>query len=83
MANALLVFNRNPYDGTGITWNGLRLAEQLLNNGLEDIQAKRIEHKQTFWVMGFCNKNWSENKETIGFEIYETPKESFVQEYSF
>ena len=35
MANALLVFNRNPYDGTDVTWNGLRLAEQLLNVGLE------------------------------------------------
>jgi len=34
MANALLVFNRNPYDGTDITWNGLRLAETLLNTGL-------------------------------------------------
>ena len=31
----LLVFNRNPYDGTDITWNGLRLAEQLLGSGLE------------------------------------------------
>jgi len=30
MANALLVFNRNPYDGADVTWNGLRLAEQLL-----------------------------------------------------
>jgi len=35
MANALLVFNRNPYDGTDVTWNGLRLADQLLNTGLE------------------------------------------------
>jgi len=35
MANALLVFNRNPYDGTDITWNALRLAEKLLNTGLE------------------------------------------------
>ena len=35
MANALLVFNRNPYDGSDITWNGLRLAEALLNAGLE------------------------------------------------
>jgi len=35
MANALLVFNKNPYDGTDITWNGLRLADQLLNTGLE------------------------------------------------
>jgi len=35
MANALLVFNRNLYDGTDITWNGLRLADQLLNTGLE------------------------------------------------
>jgi len=34
-ANALLVFNRNPYDGSDITWNGLRLADQLLNVGLE------------------------------------------------
>jgi len=35
MANALLVFNKNPYDGTDVTWNGLRLAEQLLNTSLE------------------------------------------------
>jgi len=34
-ANVLLVFNRNPYDGTDVTWNGLRLADQLLNSGLE------------------------------------------------
>jgi len=34
-ANVLLVFNRNPYDGTDVTWNGLRLADQLLNAGLE------------------------------------------------
>ena len=32
---ALIVFNGNPYDGTDITWNGLRLAEQLLHTGLE------------------------------------------------
>jgi hypothetical protein len=31
MANVLLVFNRNPYDGTDITWNGLRLAEWIKN----------------------------------------------------
>jgi len=35
MAHVLLVFNRNLYDGTDITWNGLRLAEQLLNAGLD------------------------------------------------
>jgi len=35
MPNTLLVFNRNPYDGSDITWNGLRLADQLLNVGLE------------------------------------------------
>ena len=35
MADALLVFNRNPYDGTDVTWNGLRLAEQLLDASLE------------------------------------------------
>ena len=29
----LLVFNRDPYDGTDVTWNGLRLAEQLLQAG--------------------------------------------------
>jgi len=32
---ALIILNRNPYDGTDITWNALRLAEQLLNMGLE------------------------------------------------
>jgi len=34
-ATVLLVFNRNPYDGTDVTWNGLRLAEQLLNLGIK------------------------------------------------
>ena len=33
--NALIIFNGNPYDGTDVAWNGLRLAEQLLNTGLE------------------------------------------------
>ncbi len=28
--NILLVFNRTPYDGTDVTWNGLRLAEHLI-----------------------------------------------------
>lgn len=35
IVRALIVLNRNPYDGTDITWNALRLAEQLLNAGLE------------------------------------------------
>ncbi|QCU90996.1 DsrE/DsrF/TusD sulfur relay family protein [Thiomicrorhabdus sediminis] len=25
----LLIFNKEPYDGTDVTWNGLRLANQL------------------------------------------------------
>ncbi len=29
----LIVFNREPYDGTDVTWNGLRLAGQLQRNG--------------------------------------------------
>ncbi len=31
----LLVFNREPYDQTDVTWNGLRLAETLRKNGHE------------------------------------------------
>jgi len=31
--NVLIVFNRNPYDGTDVTWNGLRLAEKLTEAG--------------------------------------------------
>ncbi len=31
----LLILNRNPYDGTDVTWNALRLAEQLLVKGTE------------------------------------------------
>jgi len=31
----LFIFNRNPYDGTDITWNGLRLAGQLLKTDSE------------------------------------------------
>lgn len=29
----LIVFNREPYDNTDVTWNGLRLAGQLLEAG--------------------------------------------------
>ena len=31
MANVILVFNINPYDGRDITWNGLRLTEWVNN----------------------------------------------------
>ena len=31
----LIVLNRNPYDGTDVTWNALRLGEKLLEKGEE------------------------------------------------
>lgn len=31
----LLIFNREPYDQTDVTWNGLRLAGKLRENGHE------------------------------------------------
>ena len=31
----LLVFNHEPYDGTDVTWNGLRLAGKLAEGGNE------------------------------------------------
>tara|TARA_R110001583_G_scaffold10417_8_gene47905 strand:- start:3106 stop:3462 length:357 start_codon:yes stop_codon:yes gene_type:complete len=31
----LIVFNREPYDNTDVTWNGLRLAETLRSKGEE------------------------------------------------
>jgi uncharacterized protein involved in oxidation of intracellular sulfur len=31
----LIIFNRQPYDGTDVTWNGLRLADKLLDTGNE------------------------------------------------
>lgn len=31
----LIIFNRNPYDGTDVTWNGLRLVEKLLDLKIE------------------------------------------------
>lgn len=31
----LIIFNRNPYDNTDVTWNGLRLADKLLDAGSE------------------------------------------------
>ena len=31
----LIIFNRQPYDGTDVTWNGLRLADNLLKIGQE------------------------------------------------
>jgi uncharacterized protein involved in oxidation of intracellular sulfur len=33
----LLIFNRQPYDTTDVTWNGLRLAETLRSKG-EDLR---------------------------------------------
>ncbi len=33
----LIIFNRQPYDGTDVTWNGLRLADKLLDVG-EDVR---------------------------------------------
>jgi len=35
MMKTLLVLNRNPYDGTDVTWNALRLGEKLLERGTE------------------------------------------------
>ena len=31
----LLIFNHAPYDATDLTWNGLRLADNLLDTGSE------------------------------------------------
>ena len=31
----LLILNQQPYDGTDVTWNALRLAHQLNNDGVE------------------------------------------------
>lgn len=31
--NILLIFNHEPYDSTDVTWNGLRLADKLLDAG--------------------------------------------------
>lgn len=33
--NTLLILNRNPYDGTDVAWNALRLGEKLLDRGTE------------------------------------------------
>jgi uncharacterized protein involved in oxidation of intracellular sulfur len=29
----LIIFNRQPYDNTDVTWNGLRLADKLVDAG--------------------------------------------------
>jgi uncharacterized protein involved in oxidation of intracellular sulfur len=31
----LIIFNHQPYDNTDVTWNGLRLADKLLDAGQE------------------------------------------------
>ena len=31
----LIIFNREPYDSTDVTWNGLRLADKLVDAGSE------------------------------------------------
>lgn len=30
--SVLIIFNRQPYDSTDVTWNGLRLADKLVDN---------------------------------------------------
>lgn len=35
MSSVLCIFKDNPYDGTDVTWNGLRLAGQLQKTGHE------------------------------------------------
>jgi uncharacterized protein involved in oxidation of intracellular sulfur len=35
MVKVLIIFNRQPYDNTDVTWNGLRLALELLDQGQE------------------------------------------------
>lgn len=35
MEKILIVFNREPYDNTDVTWNGLRLADTLKSKGHE------------------------------------------------
>jgi uncharacterized protein involved in oxidation of intracellular sulfur len=33
--NTLIIFNHQPYDGTDVTWNGLRLADKLIDADME------------------------------------------------
>jgi len=33
--NTLILFNHQPYDGTDVTWNGLRLAAKLFDTGMD------------------------------------------------
>jgi len=50
---ALIILNRNPYDGTDVTWNALRLGEKLLDRDMElriflmndsvDLARERVE----------------------------------------
>ena len=33
--NTLIIFNHQPYDGTDVTWNGLRLADKLFSTEMD------------------------------------------------
>ena len=33
----LIVFNHEPYDSTDVTWNGLRLADKLVDVGVKSV----------------------------------------------
>lgn len=35
MEKILIIFNREPYDNTDVTWNGLQLADTLKSKGYE------------------------------------------------
>ena len=39
--NTVIIFNRQPYDGTDVTWNGLRLADALLQAAEQSLIPNR------------------------------------------
>jgi len=81
MSNALLVFNRNPYNGADVTWNGLRLEEQLLGTGreledslreagLESARVRKIERSnKSSGLMGIAVRV-ERKKEALIIEAY-------------
>ena len=46
----LIIFNHEPYDSTDVTWNGLRLADKLVELSRESIKAD-TEHTETIKAM--------------------------------
>ena len=67
----LIVFNHQPYDGTDVVWNGLRLAKNLLLKG-EDLRIFLMNDAVDL------ARDGTKKPESYDFDLVEMLKELYV-----